>query len=246
MNVELGLKQIITSARKDPLGNMMIDYMNGKTDAFVRVSSPHLDMWEMSGKVMFRPFSRMSLLERKALSLCAGSILDVGAGSGCHSLYLQQRHKRVDALDVSPGCIAVMKKRKIKHTVHNNLFCLEAEPYDTILMLMNGIGICGSVDGLNLFFQYIRGLLAPGGRILADSTDLADLYNPDQYALPEDRYYGETQFTMSYKAIDGDPFDWLYIDFHTLETCAAFHGFACEKIMADSSHRFLARLYSTQ
>lgn len=236
------MKQIITSPSKDPLGTMLQDYLNGKKNAFVRVSSPDLDMWKMTGEVMCRTFSRMRSLEKKALSLCAGRILDVGAGSGCHSLSLQKRHLDVDALDISPGCIAIMKKRKVKHTVHNNLFCLKEKKYDTILMLMNGIGICGSIDGLNLFFQFISDILTPDGQILADSTDLADLYAPEKLNTTTERYYGVTQFTMSYKSVKGDCFDWLYIDFHTLAYYADYNGFACEKIMSDRSHRFLARL----
>ncbi len=236
------MKKIITSADKDPLGTMLIDYMDGDTDAFVKVSSPNLDMWEMTGEVMFRPFSRMSQLEKKALSLCQGRTLDVGAGSGCHSLYLQKRNLPVDALDISPGCITVMKKRKIASPVHDNLFCLENKSYDTVLMLMNGIGICGSIEGLHLFFQFIPDILSDTGQVLVDSTDIASLYDINKITLDNDRYYGETQFLMAYRSITCDPFDWLYVDFETLEQLARFHGFSCEKIMTDPSHRYLARL----
>lgn len=236
------MKHLITTPEKDPLGVMMCDYQNGIKDAYVRVSSPNLDMWEMTGEIMFRPFSRMSRMERKALSLCSGRILDVGAGSGCHSLYLQKRHRHVDALDISCGCINVMKKRKIRSTIHNNLFCLENRFYDTILMLMNGIGICGSIDGLNLFFQFVPRILSKKGRIIVDSTDIASLYDTEKLQSSEDHYYGETQFTMSYQSVISDPFDWLYVDFETLKLHAGFHGFSCQKIMSDQSHRYLASL----
>jgi SAM-dependent methyltransferase len=236
------MQQLITSPNKDPLGAMLQDYLNGDKKAYVRVSSPNLDMWEMTGEIMFRNFMKMSILERKALSLCSGRILDVGAGSGCHTLVLQNRNLEVHALDISPGCIEVMKKRKVRHPLHNNLFGLRQVRYDTILMLMNGIGICGSIDGLNLFFQFVRDILQPDGRILVDSTDLAALYPPENLQPEDGRYYGETRFSMTYNAISGDDFDWLYIDFETLSFYAGFHGFACEKIMSDRSHRYLARL----
>lgn len=236
------MKQLIFDLDKDPLGSMMLDYMAGKTDAFVQVSSPDLDMWEMTGATMFRSFSQMSRLEKKALGLCRGEVLDVGAGSGCHSLYLQKRGLHVDSLDISTGCIEVMHKRKITNPVHNNLFSLGKKRYDTILMLMNGIGICGSIDGLNLFFQFVRDILAPGGHIIVDSTDLAALYDIETISLPQHRYYGETQFAMAYGAVNGDPFDWLYIDIDTLAYYAGIHSFGCEQIMSDTSHRYLAQL----
>ncbi len=109
-------------------------------------------------------------------------------------------------------------------------------------MLMNGIGICGSIEGLHLFFQFIPDILSDTGQILVDSTDIASLYDINKISHNSDRYYGETQFVMSYKSITSDPFDWLYIDFDTLEYHARFHGFTCEKIMTDPSHRYLARL----
>ena len=55
---------------------------------------------------------------------------------------------------MSCGCVGVMKKRKVAHVIHGNLFSVENKIYDTLLMLMNGLGICGSIDGLNLFFQF--------------------------------------------------------------------------------------------
>ncbi len=242
------MKELITDIQKDPLGAMLQDYIDGDKLASVNVTSANLDMWEMTGDIMFRSFKQMSHIEKKALSMCKGKILDVGAGSGCHSLYLQKRHPHVDALDISPGCHHVMHQRKIKNPIHNNLFSLGNNTYDTVLMLMNGIGICGSIDGLNLFFQFIRTILSKTGQIIADSTDLATLYNLEKIVLDDDIYYGETQFTMRYQSQDNmpakisDPFDWLYIDFDTLKFHARFHGFSCEKIMTDQSFRYLVRL----
>ncbi len=237
------MKHKITCRKKDPLGTMMLDYLNGSRQSCVEVESSTLDMWKMSGDVMFRTFKNMNRIEHKALSLCRGNILDIGAGSGCHSLYLQKKGRRVDALDMSPGCIEVMKKRNLPHVIHGNLFSVKNKSYDTLLMLMNGLGICGSLDGLNLFLQFIKPILAEDGQVIADSTDLASLYNPETLSLQDEAYYGETEFIMTYKDIVGDPFEWLYVDFNTLKYYADFHGFACEKILSDKTGRYLARIF---
>jgi hypothetical protein len=235
------MKDIISNNNKDPLGSMMVDYLNGDLNAHVEVKSTTLDMWEMAGSTMFRTFKSMNKIERKALSLCHGKILDIGAGSGCHSLYLQKKGHMVDALDMSCGCVEVMKKRDVAHVIHGNLFSVENK-YDTLLMLMNGLGICGSLDGLNLFLQFSKTILADDGQIIADSTDLASLYDIKAIPLTNGAYYGETEFTMTYKSIVGDPFEWLYIDFETLKYYAGFHGYSCEKIMGDKTGKYLARL----
>lgn len=236
------MKNKITNRKKDPLGSMMLEYLGGKQDAYVEVESTTLEMWKMSGSVMFRTFKNMNRIERKALSLCQGKILDIGSGSGCHTLYLQKKNKTVDALDISPGCIDVMKKRKINNIIHDSLFSLKNKRYHTLLMLMNGLGICGSLDGLNLFLQFSKTILADNGQILVDSTDLSVLYEPETLSVSDGTFYGETEFIMIYKDIVGDPFEWLYIDFTTLQYYAGLHGFACEKIMADKTGKFLARL----
>lgn len=237
------MKGIITDREKDPLGNMMLDYLDGKTNAFVSVESTTLDMWKMRGDTMFRTFGEMNRIERKALGLCRGEILDAGAGSGCHSRYMVKNQKQVHCIDISPGCIDVMIRQGLPHVRHASLFSLgEAKKFDTVLMLMNGIGICGSVDGLNLFFQFLPDILIPGGQVLMDSTDIRVLYDSSGIPVNGDAYFGETSFVMTYRDSRSDPFDWLYVDFETLEYYAGFHGVACEKVLSDKTGRYLARL----
>ena len=238
------MNRTIIDSEKDPLGMMLSDYLAGDKNACVRVDSPQLEMSRMKGSVMFRPKEKMSALEQCALDLCQGHILDVGAGSGCHSLVLQEAGKDVTALDISPGCMAVMEKQGVTQRIFASLFSLKKERFNTLLMLMNGIGICGSIEGLNYFLQQMRTLLHPGGQIIADSTDLTSMYTRQPLAATEtDAYYGETQFTMTYGKVRSDPFDWLYIDYATLAFYAEFHGWRCEKIMTGGDGKYLFRIF---
>lgn len=223
---------------------MLLDYLKGDKHAFVQVESSLLDMSRMGGEIMFRDQEGMSSLELKALELCRGRILDVGAGSGCHSLVLQNDGQDVTALDISPGCLAVMEKRGVQHCWPGSVFSLDGEEFDTLLMLMNGLGICGSIEGLNLFFQVIQSIIKAGGQVIADSTDLASLYGPMALIPGEGSpYFGETDFTMTYRDIVGDSFEWLYIDYATLEFYARFHGWKCEKIFSGPHGKYLVRIY---
>ena len=45
------------------------------------------------------------------------------------------------------------------------------------LLLMNGIGLCATLEGLQHFLQHAKGLLQAGGQLLFDSSDVAYLYN---------------------------------------------------------------------
>lgn len=234
---------LITRKADDPLGHMMLDYYHGDLEACIEVESENMEMTTMSGATMFRKYPYMTKLEQYALERCRGKTLDVGAGSGCHSLHLQELGHEVDALDISPGCIEVMKKREVDNPLHKNLFSLNERKYTTILMLMNGLGICGTLDRLNLFLQLARTLLMEEGHIIADSTDLNTHLEPDESWEPSGKYYGETEFVMRYRDAVSQPFNWLYIDYATLHDLAAFNGFYCEQLMIAGDGQYLVRMY---
>ena len=239
------MARCILNKEKDPLGSMLNDFCCGDSGAFLNVWSSTLEMSTMQGTTMLRGFEKMNDVEKCALAACRGRILDVGAGAGCHSLVLQSRGMDVDAIDISPGCVEVMRKRGLKKSYHRNILDLRNSHYDTILMLMNGIGISGSLDGLNLFIQHLDTLLAPGGQLLADSTDLLGKFlkkGEDVYD-EEGGYCGETDFVMIYKGLRSDPFGWLYVDFELLHTICRFHGFSCDKIIDTEEKHFLAKIY---
>ncbi len=238
------MQPVIHDPHKDPLGMMMLDYLQGDRQAFVEVDSTSLKMSTMTGRTMFRQYDAMGLLEQQALGLCRGKVLDVGAGSGCHTLFLRENGIKVDALDISPGCIETMEKRQVEHPVHDSVFHHDGFQYDTILMLMNGLGLCGTIDGLNLFLQYIPTILRQGGQVLADSIDLAALFAPEPTALSADNnYHGETEFIISYRDIVSDPFPWLYIDFPFLQTLVHYNELQCEQLAVQQDGQYLVRIF---
>lgn len=238
------MKSIIDDPCKDPLGTMMLDYLNGHHSVCAQVDSTTFSMSTMPAETMFRTYSEMDDLEHEALHLCKGTVLDVGAGSGCHSLYLQERNVVVDALDISPGCIEVMAQRQVKNPIHNNLFSMGKGTYTTILMLMNGLGICGSLDGLNLFLQYVQTFLTEDGQVIADSTDLRVLYGDEEgNDFLDDNDYGETEFVITYNTIISDPFKWVYVGLPTLQMLADYNGLECQQVATGDRGRYLARIY---
>ena len=119
------------------------------------------------------------------------------------------------------------------------------EKYDTILMLMNGIGIVGTLDKLPDFFKHIDKILAQDGQLLCDSSDLCYLYEDEDgiIELPyDDKYYGELEYTMCYDDVKGEPFHWLYIDADTLRFHAEAYGFKMEIIKRGDHYDYLARI----
>ena len=167
----------ILTADKDPMGTAIADYFNHHKADRLRVFSSQFDEDEIPVGQLFRNIKTMPMLERTALQLATGKILDVGAGSGCHALALQEMDKEVCAIDISPLSVEVMKQRGVNDARLVNLFDEQfTGQFDTILMLMNGSGIIGRLENMPAFFKKMKQLLRPGGCILMDSSDLRYLF----------------------------------------------------------------------
>jgi SAM-dependent methyltransferase len=186
----------------------------------------------------------MPELELKALELCRGDVLDVGAGAGIHCLELQKKGLNVFAIEASLGATEHLRNCNIpvEHVLFENF--APNTKYDTILMLMNGIGIAGTLGQLKATLLHAKTLLKPGGQLICDSSDIRYLYEDDDGALWMNlnaEYYGNFRFQMHYKKTSGPWFDWLYIDYDSLHIIANKAGFSCKKV-SEQDHHFLAQL----
>ncbi len=231
---------------KDPMGAAIYDFHKNGKAAKLRVFSSQFDEDEIPVEELFRDFESMPYLEKVALELAQGSILDVGAGAGCHSIALGQMGKKALAMDISPLSVQVMRERGVDAVQADFWDPAFAGKYDTILMLMNGSGIIGRIDNMGRFFERVRGLLKPGGSLLMDSSDLRYLYEEEDGSFAIDLagdYYGELDYQMQYKSVKGESFDWLYIDFQTLSYYAEQYGFRVELVAEGEHYDYLAKIW---
>ncbi len=229
----------------DPMGAAIYDYHKRGYAGVLRVFSSQFEEDEIPVSDLFREFGDMPELERMALELAQGRILDVGAGSGCHSLALKELGKDTVAIDISPLSVEVMKERGLDARQINLYDGTFDEKFDTVLMLMNGTGIIGTLENMPVFFDRIRSLLRPGGALLIDSSDLRYLYEEEDGSLMidlADDYYGLLDYRMQYEDVLGEQFDWLYVDFDTLAFYAEENGFNAELVAEGEHYDYLARL----
>lgn len=228
----------------DVYGQAIMDYYMGK-GTYLRTISSIAGEDELPIAHLFRSFEEMPELEQIALNLSRGKVLDLGCGAGSHSLYLEQNAFHVKALDISQGAIEVCQLRGLKKPVCQDLWNLKNEKYDTILALMNGAGICGTLAKLPDFLNHLKSLLRSKGQVLMDSSDLIYMFEDEtgQADVPfGDRYYGEIEFDLEYKGNRSGRFPWLYIDYFNLEKHALEAGFTCELIKKGPHYDYLARL----
>ncbi len=226
------------------MGRAIADYYKTQKANKLRVFSPMFEEDEIPLSTLFRKYKEMPEIERKALDMANGKTLDVGAGSGCHSLVLQEKGIDVTAIDISPLSVETMKERGVKKVIEQDFFTLKGQ-YDTVLMLMNGIGIVGTLERLPRFFLQLDKILAPGGQLLCDSSDISYVFEDENGMIDipnEMDYYGEHSFRMQYKDTIGEPFNWLYIDADTLREKAGRCGYAVEVVAEGEHYDYLARI----
>jgi len=195
---------------------------------------------EMPVDIYFRGEDEMPELELKALELCNGKVLDVGAGVGSHALILQKRGLNVTGMDISAPAVTIMKQRGLKQAIEGNILTYKEDAYDTLLFMMNGIGLTGSIAGLKAFLKHVKSLVNPGGQLVFDSSDLSYLYQ--EIPFPLNGYYGEVSFRYEYKSIKGNWFKWVYVDQKTLKEIAQQSGWDAEIMFEDDHDQYLARL----
>jgi hypothetical protein len=228
---------------KDILGKSISNYFEGDRKSKLWINNTHSDPDEMPLDYYFRDKLNMPELEHFAMEHCRGKILDIGAAAGAHSLILQDLKQDVTALDISPLLAKILKVRGINQVIEGNIFNLDSSiKYDTLLLLMNGIGISQSISGLDLLLQKLKSLMAKNGQVLFDSSDVSYFYNEE---LPQDKYHGEITYQYEYKGEKGDWFSWLYVDFETLRKVAIKQSFKAELLAQDEDEHFLCRLTLT-
>jgi len=231
---------------KDLFGKAILDYQTGNSPEDLITETSITEEDEMSVAYLFRSYKEMPALEKKALQLAKGKVLDVGCGAGSHSLYLQNEKKlEVTAIDISEGAIEACTLRGIKNALCCNVLEFNSEKFDTIIMLMNGIGITGKLINISTYFQKLKSLLNPGGQILLDSSDIIYMFDEDEDGgkwIPAGDYYGEVVLTLHYKGETETPFNWLYVDYNTLQNAAHANGLNCELVAEGDHYDYLARL----
>lgn len=242
----MAFSDYLIDPKKDPMGAAILDYARTGKAAKLRVLSSMFDEDEMPLDTLFRSFDEMPEIEQEALRLAKGKILDVGAGSGCHALALQEMGKDVCAVEISPLSVEAMQLRGVKDARLINVFDARfTDKFDTILLLMNGTSIIGRLENMPMFFEQMRRLLNPGGTILMDSSDLKYLYENEDGSFDIDlngEYYGLVDYEMRYKGIKGGKFDCLYADFDTLACCAEACGFTATLVKEGSHYDYLCSL----
>ncbi|PHR46259.1 MAG: SAM-dependent methyltransferase [Fluviicola sp.] len=220
----------------DPIGCAIEDFVKGTAEENIIVECDLSEDDIIPVGYLFRNEDLLPEIEKIALSKVKGSVLDIGAAAGPHSKILKERGFEVTAIDTSEKGVDYLKSIGI-NAIHSSILDYSDKKYDTLLLLMNGIGIAGRLAQLTDFLSHCASLLNEGGRIICDSTDVQYFFEEDDGSLWVDlntAYFGEFKFKMKYKDVLSDWFDWLYVDLSTLEEHCTEAGLKMEVLYQDA------------
>ena len=220
-----------------PLGLGLRDYFEKGEASIVSVITIDGTVTPYPADLFFRTYEDFGIFDELACAHAYGRVLDVGAGAGCISLFLQ------DELGLEVTAVEVMRQLGVRDARAGDFFALKGEKWDTLMLMMNGIGFVGNIEGLDRFLLHAKELMEPGGQILFDSSDLelADLDGTD-FRGEESKYYGEVWYQLEYKGLKGAPYYWLYVDAKTAMAHAEAAGFDFEVLEEAAEGYYLARL----
>lgn len=224
----------------DVIGEAMKTFQQSRRDTTLEISINHVVDESMPVSYFFRKLGSMGSIEQYSIEHSKGQILDVGAGAGCHSLELQAKGQKVTPIDLSINSVEVMKNRGL-HQARVADVMTETGTYDTILLLMNGLGIGQTIKGTRKLLTHLKSLLTPEGQIFGDSTNISYMFDRGELES-QPHYFGEVTFGVSAKDIGEQEFPWIFIDSHELTAICNELDLNCEIIGSDDGFHYLSRI----
>jgi SAM-dependent methyltransferase len=215
----------------DAFGAALVDRLAGgsgthvieRDDGFVDV---------MDADYYFAEPGGWATIDRDALDLVAGRVLDVGAGAGRHALALQERGEDVLALDVSPGAIETCRRRGVGRTflgTPQDLATTAPKLFDTAILMGNGLGLLGSRSSAGGILNALRSLMKRDGVVVGTILDPYDTDDARHLAYHDHnrrrgRLPGEVTIRTRFGSLADPWFDWLQASPGELRDLAARHS----------------------
>ena len=193
-------------------------YSREATVEIIERDDNYIDTGSDAG-MYFSEYRQWSPLEKRAVKLVKGRVLDVGCGAGRHALYLQEKGFDVTGIDNSPGAIKVCKLRGLKKAIVrpiDDADKFKPNSFDTIQMFGNNFGLLGSRENAGKILKKMFRITSPEARIIAKTLNPYKTDNP--LHLPylhanrkRGRMGGQIKMRVRFGKTIGEWFDYLFV-----------------------------------
>ncbi|MGC5031451.1 class I SAM-dependent methyltransferase [Micromonospora sp. DT229] len=154
--------------------------------------------------------------DHRAVERVRGATLDIGVGAGRIALLLQERGVAVTGLDVSPGALAVCRRRGVRDLVLGTVdeHAASGRRYDTFLLLGNNLGLLEGRERAPAFLGALAAMANPGAQVIAQGTDPYGTRDPVHTGYHEanrgrGRLGGQLRLRLRYRELSTPWFDYL-------------------------------------
>lgn len=171
----------------DVFGKALMDFLEGKPKGNLLVRRDDNFVSEQRIGNYFSEYLMWPDYEREILKSVKGKMLDIGAGAGRHSLWLEKRSFDVTAIDISPLCVEVMKRRGLKKikTMSVQGMSFPEKTFNTVLLMLNNFGMTGTVQGTKKMLKDLYKITAPDGIIISTMRDPLKTEEPKHFEYHE-------------------------------------------------------------
>jgi SAM-dependent methyltransferase len=233
-------------ADEDAFGQLVLDYLEGKPrvseiverdDGFIAAG--------LGPANYFEPLRRWPAVERKALRLARGRVLDVGCGAGRVAIELQRRGRVVIGIDVSPLAVEVSRRRGVRDARVVPFQDVDASlgVFDTVAMFGNNFGLFGNASGAKRLLRRLHRLTSERGRILGASNDPSATEDPAHHAYQarnreQGRMPGELRLRVRYRELATSWFRYLIVSPEEMRALVDGTGWTLRRLIEDEGSSY--------
>ena len=234
---------------EDAYGQMMLDYLrDGSGFEIVEHDDGHFGIgagpW-----LYFSEYDAWRQVERDALSLVRGRVLDVGCAAGRFMLWLRDKGHDVVGIDISPGAIEVCKKRGLDESYVMSIGQVSRRigSFDTILLLGGNGALLGSAPQAKRNLTRLRRVTSTGGRLLCANRDWTTSRDDETRKkardnMAEGKFSGEHRTRIRYKTFATPFFTSSRMSPDELQKIAAGTGWSVADILDRGEGIYIAVL----
>ncbi|MBI4152514.1 class I SAM-dependent methyltransferase [Candidatus Woesearchaeota archaeon] len=234
--------------KKDAYGQEVWAFFQGKDsyevierdDGFIGLSG--------GAQAYFADFKDWPKIQKQAIKFAKGKVLDIGAGAGRISLYLQKKGFDVTAIDNSPLAIKVCKKRGVKNAKVlpiEKIGTFKPNTFDTVVMFGNNFGLFGGYKKAKTLLKKLHKITSSSALILAESSDVYKTDDPvhlsyHKFNKKRGRMSGQLCIRVRFRNYIGDWFDYLLVSKKEMKEILKNTGWMVKKFIASDNNGYYA------
>lgn len=232
----------------DVHGHTMWDaWKNGESFDVVERDDGFID--SIPGSSYLAKFEAWPQIERRAMELVRGRVIDLGCGAGRVALYLQRKGYDVLGFDISPLALRVCKERGLRKTrrgsIHDPRFARNS--FDTAIMFGNNFSLLGTPTRATKVLSRLHRILSKGGLILAETLDPYDTKEQAHLAYhkmneKKGQPAGQVRMRVRYKQYATPWFYWLLLSRDEMRALGRRAGFEVTRCIGSSGPRYVGVL----